>query len=518
MKRIAFVIMLSFILIMPAFGNAFYEKNKMQFMDLNKIKNKMPLKTHNIFIQIILKLLGFDFNKNFRSIDEIDQTQENHDAYYKIDSVGKMLYQSFVPTMPKLTKIELYLGKHFIFNSNENTASSLSVEINTGKNSSSGNFFDEIKPKICVVIMEHKPEDLNDIGYSYIWGKVSKWVYMKDVPENGGWVTFYPKYGNYYLLRPGDTYYICIETGGWIKSYSYFKWYYGYNNPYKNGEAGGDNVDSNVDFAFRTYGSNNDGVVNKYAVLVGVENSKMMPNQPAVYAAQSAIVIKNALLSDSSWKPENIKLILNESATVDNVTKAIKETVSKMDGDDILMLSFSSHGGDGKVVLYDREISTTDINHILLRYDVNAFIAVCTCHSGWWTEKAKHDGRVIVTSSAKDEDTSGGGPWWGATPFDSLLVEALSGHFLRDGVDYDENGDHIIDKKWHRGDPIPKNEPFYPDFNRDGYVSAEEAYHYIDWWYRYDDYFGGVEHPQISDGYPYLNNNSEEMKITYIGT
>ncbi|MCD6447790.1 MAG: hypothetical protein J7L58_01930, partial [Thermoplasmata archaeon] len=88
----------------------------------------------------------------------------------------------------------------------------------------------------------------------------------------------------------------------------------------------------------------------------------------------------------------------------------------------------------------------------------------------------------------------------------------LSGHFVRKVVVYDEDGDNFIDREWRRGDKIPEDVPFYPDFNRDGYVSAEEVHKYI-WWWRVE-YLPNTEHPQISDGYPSLMDNSDELILT----
>ena len=436
--------------------------------------------------------------------DVVDQSQEKHDDYYKYDSHEKVFYQSFVPRIAKITKIELYLGRKRLFDSSVTSLSHVSV----GKNSSPAGITD-IQVKIAVAILEDKPSSEGD-GYRAVMK--SDWVRISDVPKNGGWVEFHFKYADHYLIIPGKTYYLCIFTWGQISPMIYFKWYYGYNNPYPDGSAGGSGVDSNVDFCFRTYGIEDDGVVNRYAVLVGVGITK--DGRECSYADWSPRRIREALLMDENWDAGNIKVFINESATKENVLSAVKKFVLEMDGDDILLIAMNGHAGTwdlGEISLYDGVLKAKELDEILDKWNVNAVIAIDCCFSGSWIDPIKGDRRVVLTSVAANEYASTGGDDWGASPYFSLFCEALSGHFVRKIVDYNESGGMVVDKEWKRGDKIPEDMKFYPDFNRDGYVSAEEVHEYVVFWYKYEHY---KEHPQISDGYPYLYDNDDEFLLT----
>jgi len=71
-----------------------------------------------------------------------------------------------------------------------------------------------------------------------------------------------------------------------------------------------------------------------------------------------------------------------------------------------------------------------------------------------------------------------------------LLVEALSGKYLRTWME--------------RGKTIPSDED--ADYDDDGDGSAEEAYRY-----RYINDFSAYTKARVSDGYPTLADNSNEL-------
>ena len=242
-----------------------------------------------------------------------------------------------------------------------------------------------------------------------------------------------------------------------------------------------------------------DGITTRYAVLVGVGIDNAGIKAP--YADWSARRLRDALLMDPEhWDSSHVSVLINESATKSNIISTLENDMEQMDGDDLLFFATSSHGTTYAINVYDNILTTADINKLLTKYQVSkVVISIDSCYSGSWIDKCKGDGRIIITSAGADELSSLGGPDFGATPYCSLLAEALSGHWVRLG-----SGGH----PHNRGSPIPDDED--ADYNNDGYVTAEEAYEYI----KINTAWDSVEHPQMWDGYPSSSNNIGELVMT----
>jgi len=125
---------------------------KISFLNKKEIKNNEndnPIIT-NLFHKIIHEILQFMIKNPDLYDEKIDQSQEKADDYYKYDRQEKDLCQSFVPSMAKITKIELYLGRKRYFDSPE--------AITTSLPSISG-----FEAEIGVAILDHPPKDHEEV-------------------------------------------------------------------------------------------------------------------------------------------------------------------------------------------------------------------------------------------------------------------------------------------------------------------------------------------------------------------
>lgn len=182
-------------------------------------------------------------------------------------------------------------------------------------------------------------------------------------------------------------------------------------------------------------------------------------------------------------------------ATKSGILSAIEEIYDNADYDDLVFISMSSHGNNYGFSAYDQGIPASDISE---RLDPakTTFININCCQSGSFIDDLQSDNRIILTSCKASETSSQGNEDWGAGPHISMFTEAISGRYVLD------------DSTQTRGDPIPNNED--ADYNDDGYVTAEEAYMYV-----YNFMIQGhSQTPQLSDGYPELSNNQEDLILT----
>ncbi|MEM2583154.1 MAG: C1 family peptidase [Candidatus Thermoplasmatota archaeon] len=142
----------------------------------------------------------------------IDQSQQTYSG--EVSIYGTIKYaQSFIPSLSKITKVELYIRK-------QGLPASLTFSIReslTGAN-------------IVTVVKQ-----------------------ASEIPSSLSWITFD---FNDINVTVGKTYYIVLETSGGSSSNCY-KWGYGSNNPYANGSAWvyiRTWSQLNVDMCFREYG------------------------------------------------------------------------------------------------------------------------------------------------------------------------------------------------------------------------------------------------------------------------
>jgi hypothetical protein len=95
--------------------------------------------------------------------------------------------------------------------------------------------------------------------------------------------------------------------------------------------------------------------VEYYALIVGVEKfaGVVYPDEDKI--DDSAIKWYNMLLNDTeNFKEENVKIILNEQATKNNISKAITEWLDEReDENDVVLIVYEDHGW--KIPIYNRD-------------------------------------------------------------------------------------------------------------------------------------------------------------------
>jgi len=252
-----------------------------------------------------------------------------------------------------------------------------------------------------------------------------------------------------------------------------------------------------------------DGNAIRWAVIIGVGFN---PHQ-YIYCRRDTRDIYNTLVHNG-WEDDHIKVLLEEEATRETILDVfwwLNE--SGIDEDDILFFYSSTHGyymddqppidePDGKdefIQPFDYDWETDDFcirdDELAVEFSKlktqNMAIFIESCHSGGMLDGTSDlcaSGRVVIT--ACDVNESG---WPLAIRmhwlFPYYVNKALRGHS-------DHNGDH--------------------------WISAEETYQYT----RFPVMIRSalytlihpkvsfqIQHPQIYDGWPTINNNAEDLKL-----
>ncbi len=202
-----------------------------------------------------------------------------------------------------------------------------------------------------------------------------------------------------------------------------------------------------------------------YALIIGVEKFDN-GTLPGEFLDDSAMAIYEKLLNSSNWKKENIKLLLNENATKADIQDAIVHWLGeRVTKNDVVLYYFCGHswrmtlkyrlqGLTGHTVTYPYDKSTNRITDIELDswfdqiQSEHVVMILDTCYSGKMTALIQN-GRTILAAGGKyllcpvDEDQS--------------LKSGIFTFFLLQGF----NG--------------------VADINDDGWVTAEEVFHYARW-------------------------------------
>jgi len=258
---------------------------------------------------------------------------------------------------------------------------------------------------------------------------------------------------------------------------------------------------------FKNTSENNPENFNNYwAVIVTVGEPKRDD--------KNAVELYN-LLINHGWDENNILYIKEENATKDDIL-SIPDwlNIQGAEQDDLILFYFSMHGGKTDDVFpYDEP---DDIDEFVIPYkqdekegnildeeladmfdnifSENLIIIFETCYSGGMIDGAddlRKSGRIIITS-AKEDETSYAYYFREGWLFPYYLNRGLQGR---------------------------------ADKNRDGFVTAEEAYRYTRFpvilrstIYGYLLYIFHKslfnQHPQIYDGWPSEENNEEELILT----
>ena len=206
-----------------------------------------------------------------------------------------------------------------------------------------------------------------------------------------------------------------------------------------------------------------------YALIIGIEKfvdpdfNNLTREEDKI--DDDAIAMYDLLLNSSNWKEQNIKLMLNEEATKDEIKKAIEDWLgSRADETDVVLIYYTTHGGKIKlknrrkghatICTYNQTIGGGIENRITDKeFDSyvdkikskHITIILGSCYSGKMLA-LRQSGRVILTA--------GGRFFFCGVDEDDNLNGGIFGYFLRMGF---------------KG---------VADLNNDGWVTAEEVFRY----------------------------------------
>ena len=79
-----------------------------------------------------------------------------------------------------------------------------------------------------------------------------------------------------------------------------------------------------------------------WAVIIGINDYEHMPKLN--YAVNDAVDVKEMLISKYNFKENNIKLILNEEASKDNIIQGFHQLLQKAGEKDRVLVFYAGHG------------------------------------------------------------------------------------------------------------------------------------------------------------------------------
>jgi hypothetical protein len=221
-----------------------------------------------------------------------------------------------------------------------------------------------------------------------------------------------------------------------------------------------------------------------WAFVVGIGKYAESPESNRPDMIPEAIGFRDLLLQTPWWSTDHIKLLTAENATRSNIIAGFRWLIKMASADDVVVVYLSTHGNylpldippkdeadglDEMLVTYwgfayNTSFITDDTINILLNQlkSNNVCLIVDSCYAGGFNDHWKllksvpEQHRVILMGSCEDELSYSGG-------FAPYLIDGLRG---------------------------------YADSNRDGIVTAEEAFAYA------QPRSNQEQHPTIYDGYP----------------
>ena len=247
--------------------------------------------------------------------------------------------------------------------------------------------------------------------------------------------------------------------------------------------------------------------VERWAIIVTVG---INPHQ-MIYSRRDAEYLYNVLVSHG-WSSSHIRMLVEEMATKDAIYAAFSWLRKNVESDDIVFISFGTHGyyledrepfdePDGKdefIQPFDYDWETDDNcildDELAIELDNlptnNIAISIEACHSGGMvdgTSDLRGNGRVILMSCSAQETS------WPLP----LRAHWLFPFYVANGL----NG--------------------WADSNRDRWISAEEMFNYTETMVSFRMTLSNLinpnnsrqQHPQLFDGWPSEDDNTEQLKI-----
>jgi hypothetical protein len=233
-----------------------------------------------------------------------------------------------------------------------------------------------------------------------------------------------------------------------------------------------------------------------WAVIVGIARYEHMPTLK--YSDDDAYKIYAFLKSPEggALKDEQIKILIDEEATRNNILQALNQIFMRADENDVVMMYYSGHGLEGTFIPIDYDGFSNLLKHDEVKEIINkshAKYKICyldACNSGsllaakgafsnsllyYYDELEKANGGTafIMSSKSKEFSLEDGG-----------LHQGVFSHFLIDGL---------------KGKA---------DMNRDRIVTVKELFNYV--YTNVRQYTGNVQTPMIAGDY------DENMPVSVI--
>lgn len=193
----------------------------------------------------------------------------------------------------------------------------------------------------------------------------------------------------------------------------------------------------------------------KFAIIIGINSYKSANDLE--YAENDAIEVKKVLIEKYNYKEENIKMLLNENATKENILNVFNSYIDNVGKDDSILFYFAGHGetkmsiegNAGFLIPYEGTeenwntlISWEELTRISkLIMAKHIFFVLDACYSGLALTRTASFGRTrflndILTRNARQVLTAGkadqtvkdgGGPLQNHSLFTGYFLKALSG-------------------------------------------------------------------------------------------
>ncbi len=225
----------------------------------------------------------------------------------------------------------------------------------------------------------------------------------------------------------------------------------------------------------KTTSANNPDTSSRWLLSVGIRKFSDTRITPLTYTSKDAISIATYFRQDQVPDAQ-VHLLVDETATKENIIKALETIKGKIAPQDTFLFFFSSHGvGDnaGKTyfVTFDTVLDTLSRTALPMQHIKetvqdfgchNVVMLADTCHSGGVkslkqqneedynriVRAAGKQTRVAILTSSRTHETSTESPQWGHGAFTYYLLEGLAGkadNFPKDGrVSITELFDHVM--------------------------------------------------------------------------
>jgi len=266
-----------------------------------------------------------------------------------------------------------------------------------------------------------------------------------------------------------------------------------------------------------------DGVTEYWAIIIGLDHTQSWGNVFGLPIDRNVNSMYKTLLVSDHWKSDHIRLIKNENATRIKIINAFRWLDRMEDGDDVCLVYYIGHGGhlfwnfeklglkipidlppfdekdrcDEFITTYpligtSSGMITDDLlNRLLNRLDSKGIaVIIDSCYSGGMSDAVNKKGifRRVFENNFSD--------WL------KDFSDDISNKGIVTLAACKENESAISIDKMFGGGFVSEGLQGYADKNKDGRVSAEEAFDYAAPLYHNHWIVGGEVTPTIDDMYP----------------